>query len=156
VTRGAWAGMLRRDERGSIAPAIPIIAFMLLVLAGLGIDGSRQLNARGEATAYAEEAARAGAQGIDIGADELTLNDSLVAQRVQQYCHRIEQLSAVKTCELLDIEQVSDADPRRLVVHTEVTLQTNATLLGLIGIRTLNAGADAKARPYEGVDSATD
>lgn len=146
----------RRDERGSIAPAVPIIAFMLLLLAGLGIDGSRQLNARGEATAYAEEAARAGAQGVDIAADQLKLDDNLVEQRVGQYCQRIEQQGAVKTCRLVDIERVSADDPRQLVVHTEVTLQTNATLLGLIGVRTLDAGADAKARPYEGIDSATD
>ena len=148
----------RRDERGSIAPAVPIIAFMLLLLAGLGIDGSRQLNARGEATAYAEEAARAGAQGVDISADELRLDPNLVAQRVRQFCARVkeEQPGLVTSCYLIGIEPVSDTDPRPLVVHTEVTMQTNTTLLGLIGRRVLDAAADAKARPYEGIDSATD
>lgn len=157
MTRRPRALPTRRDERGSIAPAVPVIAFMLLLLAGLGIDGSRQLNARGEATAYAEEAARAGAQGVDIAADELTLDPALVRQRVEAYCARVERLGLVKTCGLVDDpEPVSATDPRKLVVHTEVTLQTNATLLGLIGVRTLDAGADAKARPYEGIDSATD
>ena len=54
--------LLTRGERGSVAPAIPIIAFTLLLLGGLVIDASRQLNERGLAVAYAEEAARAGAR----------------------------------------------------------------------------------------------
>ena len=51
--------MRTRDERGSLAPAVPVIAMFLLLLGGLGVDGSRQLNARGQAVAFAEEAARA-------------------------------------------------------------------------------------------------
>lgn len=143
----------RRDERGSIAPAVPIIAFILLLLAGLGIDGSRELNARGEATAFAEEAARAGAQGVDVAADDLVLDPSLVRQRVDQYCSRVTQLGQVDDCRFESIGPVSGSDPRRLVVHTYVKLHVDATLLGLVGVRQLGASAVAKARPYEGIDA---
>lgn len=145
---------MRRDERGSLAPAVPIIAMMLLLLGGLGIDGSRQLNARGQAVAFAEEASRAGAQGVDLNADDLVLDPVLVRQRVETYCARVLALEQVSSCQLLRIERVSATDPRKIVVVTRVRLSVPATLLGMVGVRTLSASADAKARPFEGIDTA--
>jgi hypothetical protein len=143
-----------RDERGSIAPAVPVIAMALLLLGGLGIDGSRQLNARGEAVAFAEEAARAGAQGVDVTASDLRLDRALAEERVRSYCARVEQLGQVESCEFVRIEPVSDDDPRDLVVVTHVELQIEASLLGMIpGVDTLTASASARARPYEGIDA---
>ena len=142
------------DQRGSIAPAVPIIAMALLLLGGLGIDGSRQLNARGEAVAFAEEAARAGAQGIDVSASDLQLDPALAEERVQTYCHRVEQLGQVESCRFRGIERVSDDDPRMLVVVTEVKLRIEASLLAMIpGVHYLDASASARARPYEGISA---
>ena len=142
----------RRGERGSIAPAVPIIAMGLLLLGGLTIDGSRQLNARGEAVAFAEEAARAGAQGVDINADDLVLDEGLARQRVDQYCARVLQLGQVTDCRFVRIEQVSGSDHRRLVVVTHVATEIRTTLLGLVGKYSLTASGDARARPYEGIE----
>jgi len=144
----------RRDERGSIAPAVPIIAMALLLLGGLGIDGSRQLNARGEAVAFAEEAARAGAQAVDIASGPLALDPALVEDRVNSYCDTVEQLGQVESCRFVKIAPVSDDDPRMLVVVTEVKLKIQASLLSMIGVHDLHASAGAKARPYEGVSTA--
>jgi hypothetical protein len=142
----------RRDERGSIAPAVPIIAMVLLLLGGLGIDGSRQLNARGEAVAFAEEAARAGAQGVDINASQLQLDPNLVRDRVASYCHDVLQRGQVESCDFVRIAPVSNSDPRMLVVVTSVKLRIEATLLAMIpGVRYLTASSTARARPYEGV-----
>ncbi|HET6166188.1 MAG TPA: pilus assembly protein TadG-related protein [Marmoricola sp.] len=147
---------MTRDERGSIAPAAPIIAMALLLLGGLGIDGSRQLNARGEAVAFAEEAARAGAQGIDVSASDLELDPALAEERVNTYCDRVEQLGQVKSCRFLRIQAVSDSDPRQLVVVTEVKLEIDASLLSMIpGVDHLSASATAHARPYEGINAPT-
>jgi Flp pilus assembly protein TadG len=144
---------MTRDERGSLAPAIPLIALVLLLLGGLGVDGSRQLNARGQAVAFAEEAARAGAQGVDIASDDLVLDPALARQRVEDYCQRVEQLGQVQTCRFVRIDPVSDGDPRPLVVVTEVRLRIRASLLGIIpSVDYLGASAQAKARPYEGID----
>lgn len=144
----------RRDERGSIAPATPIIAMVLLLLGGLGIDGSRQLNARGQAVAFAEEAARAGAQGIDVAASDLQLDRALVEDRVRAYCDRVEDLGQVDRCRFVDIRPVSTSDPRMLVVVTEVHLTIHASLLSMIpGVDEMHASAEARARPYEGIDA---
>ncbi len=145
----------RPDESGSLAPAVPIIAMMLLLLGGLGIDGSRQLNARGEAVAFAEEASRAGAQGIDVSADDLVLDGALVRARVDKYCAALESSSPqVVDCHYVRTEAVSGSDPRQLVVVTNVKLRVDASLLAIVGVTDLKAQAIAKARPYEGIDTA--
>jgi Flp pilus assembly protein TadG len=143
-----------RDERGSIAPAIPIIAMGLLLLGGLGVDGSRQLNARGEAVAFAEEAARAGAQGIDIAASDLQLDPALAEERVNTYCDAVEKLGQVESCRFVKIAPVSDDDPRLLVVVTDVKLTIQASLLSMVGVQELHASGTAHARPYEGINAA--
>lgn len=140
-----------RDERGSLAPAVPILAMALLLLGGLTIDASRQLNARGQAVAFAEEAARAGAQGVDIAATDLELDPALARQRVEDYCARVETLGQVEDCRFVRIEQVSDVDPRPLVVVTAVSMQIDTSLLGMVGVEHLTASTTARARPYEGV-----
>ncbi len=140
-----------RSEDGSIAPAVPVIAMSLLLLGGLTIDASRQLNARGEAVAFAEEAARAGAQGVDLTADELVLDSAMARDRVEEYCRRVEQLGQVQSCRFVAIEPVGGADGRPLVVVTEVRTSISTSLLGMVGVRTLSAGAVARARPYEGI-----
>ncbi|MGL5826613.1 MAG: pilus assembly protein TadG-related protein [Nocardioides sp.] len=146
----------RRGESGSVAPAMPIIAAALLILGGLGVDGSRQLNARGQAVAFAEEAARAGAQGVDVNADRLELDPGLVRARVADYCARVLARAQVSRCRLVGISEVSAADPRPLVVETEVGLSVEASLLGLVGVRRLTASAGARARPFEGIDAPID
>lgn len=138
-------------ERGSIAPAVPVIAMFLLLLGGLVIDASRQLNARGEAVAFAEEAARAGAQGVDLAESDLMLDPTLARERVGRYCDRVEQLGQVVDCSFVRIEHVSSTDPRPLVVVTRVRTEIRTTLLGMVGKQTLTASAEARARPYEGI-----
>ncbi|HEX7716491.1 MAG TPA: pilus assembly protein TadG-related protein [Marmoricola sp.] len=148
---GPRATARSRDQGGSIAPAVPFIAMALLLLGGLGIDGSRQLNARGEAVAFAEEAARAGAQGIDVAASDLRLDPALAHQRVDDYCARVVKLGQVESCHFVRIEPVSEEDPRELVVVTDVELAIKPTLLGIVHPQDLRASATARARPYEGV-----
>ncbi len=56
----------RRDERGSATVFVLGFAIMLLVCAGLVIDGGGAINARMKLADDAEQAARAGANAIDI------------------------------------------------------------------------------------------
>ncbi len=70
-------------DAGTIAPAVPILVFVLLLLGGLVLDASRQLNARGRAVAYAEEAARAGASAIVLENPQLQLDEDEARRRVR-------------------------------------------------------------------------
>lgn len=144
----------RRDERGSFSPALPVIAYVLLLLGGLVIDASRQLNARGEAVAFAEEAARAGAQAVQV--DQFALDEPTARERVADYCARVEELGQVQSCAFVRVEPAPDAEGRPLVVVVHVETQIDTTLLGLAGVRTLTASGDGRARPYEGIEEAGD
>lgn len=144
---------------GALAPAVPVFGFILLLLGGLVIDASRLLNARGRAVAYAEEAARAGAGAIQPGQAVLELDEAAVRSRVEGYCDAIladvdQNLGGgVLECEYRPpLREVANDDPRRLIVVVFVRLEIPASLLGIVGVRTLGASGEGRARPYEGVD----
>ena len=144
-------------DRGALAPAVPVLAFILLLLGGLVIDASRLLTARGRAVAYAEEAARAGASAIVPGQAELELDAREAEARVAAYCAAIradaDQNGGVQECRFVPpLEPVSGSDRRLLVVRVFVSLKIPASLLGIVGVDDLDASGQGTARPYEGVD----
>lgn len=62
-------GVRRRlGERGSVTVAMPFIAIMVFVSAGLVIDGGYTLAAKRRAMGHAEQAARVGSDALDQGA----------------------------------------------------------------------------------------
>jgi Flp pilus assembly protein TadG len=133
--------------------------FVLLLLGGLVVDGSRQLNARGDARAYAEEAARAGATAIDTSSPGLTLDQQTAMLRVNAYCHAVMDTFVqhsnvtVTKCEAAPDEftpaPTCNNGEQDIVVNTVVTVQTDNSLLGMIGIAHFSSTATASARPYE-------
>jgi Flp pilus assembly protein TadG len=150
---------IRRDDRGSITPLVPVILLGLFILGGLLVDGSRDLDARGDAQAYAEEAARAGATAVDLTSSTLVLDTTVARQRVADYCDAIRknQTITVLTCRLsnnpfTDAPTCDGADAL-IVVNTDVKLQIDTTLLGIVGPSSLTASGHAKARPVEGLDA---
>lgn len=149
------------EDGGSIIPLVPVLVLALLLLGGLVIDGARDLNARGEAQAYAEEAARAGARAIDLNAATLRLDTRQAGVYVEHYCQAVIQANtAVKVCELDPRHPFTSAvtcDGRQadIVVNTVVKLDISTSLLGLVGIQRLTSGAQAKARPYIGITAAS-
>lgn len=56
----------RGDERGSVAPFIAIISLALVMVAGMAYDGGQVVAAQARARDLAGNAARAGAQEIDL------------------------------------------------------------------------------------------
>lgn len=54
------------DERGSITSFVAVIATALVMVAGMAYDGGQVIHAHNAARNDAEQAARAGAQQIDI------------------------------------------------------------------------------------------
>lgn len=155
-----------RGDRGSIAPLVPIVMVALFMLGGLVVDGSRDLNARGDAQAFAEEAARAGATAVDLKQATLTLDPNETERRANAYCdaiktHVVASLHAdvtVKTCKFVGITTATrnctpSVPPADIVVNTEVQLTVQTTLLGFIGVSEFTVSGQAKARPYEGTNA---
>ena len=141
---------LRRDpERGSILPVVPVMALALLMISGLVIDASRQLNARSQAVAFAEEAARAGAQAVR-NEQPLQLDRDEARANVNDYCATVLGRGYVTQCSLTGFEPAPDGPARPLVVVVQVRTTIPATLLGMVGVRTLTAAGEGRAEPVEG------
>jgi len=77
------------QERGAVSTFLAVIALALLMAAGLAIDGGRKVNALREASHIADNAARAGAQAVDLDTlrttGELRLLPDQAADRIDQY-----------------------------------------------------------------------
>jgi len=77
------------NERGAVSTFLAVLALALLMAAGLAIDGGRKVTALREASHLADNAARAGAQAVDLDTlrttGELRLVPDQVAARVHQY-----------------------------------------------------------------------
>jgi hypothetical protein len=137
------AGRLHRDDVGALVTAVPIIALMFLLLAGLIVDSSRQLTARARAVSYAEEAARAGAEAVDPASEPLVIDPALATLQVQDYCAAARLHEPQLACGL------TSATPRKVVVTASISLPSG--LLGLVGINTLHARGQGEAHPLIGV-----
>ena len=80
---------MSRTERGAVSTFVAVIALALLTAAGLAIDGGRKVNALREASDLADNAARAGAQAVDLNTlrntGELRLDPDQAEQEAQAY-----------------------------------------------------------------------
>ncbi len=125
-----------RDDRGAASAFVVGMAITLLVCAGLVVDGGGALNARMKLADDVEQAARAGAQEIDLielHESGVTVIDSGAAQ-------------ARATDYLLDRGYhgiVVTADGDTVTARAEDTVPTN--LLLLIGIEKFDVSASATA-----------
>jgi Flp pilus assembly protein TadG len=151
---------VRREDRGALAPAVAVILLALFLLTGLVVDGSRFLDARSTAQAYAEEAARAGAMEVDLSQPQLSLLPAdQVEQGIDTYCARIvansKQSSTtnafVVSCSGAPTLITDTAKGNPIVVHARVKVQINTWMLDMTGINTFTATVDASAEPHEGV-----
>ena len=145
TVRGSFLALPHRDaDGGSIAPAVAIIALFLFVLAGLIVDSSRLLNARSRAVAFAEEAARAGGQQIDLNRDDVRLDPQAAAEAVDEYC----AAAAAVEPRLVQCRStaVSATDVR---VRTRFEIPTG--VLGIVGVHSLTATGTGDASSQQGI-----
>lgn len=139
---------LRCNDAGSIAPAVIIVALFLFLLAGLITDSARLLSARSRAVAYAEEAARAGAQQIQVEQDAVVLDPEKVQLAVSAYC----ATSAAAEPSLTEC-QLDNAGP---VVEVHTTFRIPSGVLGMVGWQTLTARGVGQADSRQGVGGVDD
>jgi hypothetical protein len=140
-----------RDERGSITPFVVIVSLAILMLAALVIDGGRQLNGKGRAIAYAQEAARAGAQAIDVTDPRLDLVRGLALDAAREYCRTAMALDAQLIECTPELTTVNDPAGDFTAVTVSTTVSLKAILLGLINKPVLEASGQALARPVSGI-----
>ena len=80
---------VRDDERGALSTFMAVIALALLMAAGLAVDGGRKIVALREASHLAGNAARAGAQAVDLDtlrtSGELLVLPEQATTRVAEY-----------------------------------------------------------------------
>jgi hypothetical protein len=137
-----------RGERGALTPAVLILAIMIFWLAGLVIDGARQLNARSRAIAYAQEAARAGASGINLNEQNVEFDPKDVRARVDAYCAEAKANDdTVTQCGLS-----KDPDAKNLEVAVE--LKNPTTFLSMLGVQSLTAKGQGEAHAEQGINKA--
>jgi len=143
-----------RDERGSITPFVVIVSLAILMLAALVLDGGRQLNARGRATAYAQEAARAGSQAVDVSDPRLDLDSGDALKAASTYCRQAMAADAQLASCTPGITSVTDQAGTFKAVSVTVRIQIKAILLGIIGRSDLWSTGEAVARPVSGISEA--
>lgn len=73
--------MSPRGERGSVAPFVAVVALALLMVAGMAYDGGQVIAAQARARDLAGNAARAGAQEVDLDALRATGEPALLTDR---------------------------------------------------------------------------
>jgi Flp pilus assembly protein TadG len=137
-----WSCLRRlvRGDRGSATAFGLFLIMVVLVLAGAMIEGGNAMSARGHATDVAQQAARAGADNLDLAA---LRNDGLV---------RIDP-AAAQTAARAFLAQVGEtgtvtASPTQ--VSVTVTVTRPGILVPILGINTLTVRATATAAPITG------
>ncbi len=125
-----------RDERGTATAFVVGMAIVLLACAGLVVDGGTALNARMRLADDVEQAARAGAQEIDVdtlrGTGDLVLDQGAAEARARAYLigrgYRVGTVHA-------------DQD----AVEVSATYHAPTKLLSLIDVNSFTVSASATA-----------
>jgi Flp pilus assembly protein TadG len=133
-------------DRGTVSMFTAIFALFVIMLAGLLVDGGLAIHARERAADIAEQAARAGADDIDVEAlrqtGEPTVNTATA-------CEKAHQLAASYADQLDGWGCVSAPDQVRVTITIKVQLQ----LLNIVpGAGAFTMTSTATARPERGGD----
>jgi Flp pilus assembly protein TadG len=135
------------NDGGAITILVLLLTPMLLALAGLVWDGGLAINARQQAADLAEQAARAGADQLDLDAARSAGGDRIdIARASAAACHYLQVAAPSVGCEATATDEQ---------VSVRVTTTTTTALLGLIGLHSLTTHGHATARPVEGVITGT-
>lgn len=128
-------------QDGFVTAFTVIMVLALFVLAGLVFDGGRALSGRVTALDEAQEAARVGAQQIDLGVFRATgnavLNDTAAIQAAENY--------------LASTADTGTATVNGNVVTVTVTHIQPTEILSAIGIGTFTEHASANATAEQGI-----
>ena len=130
-----------RDERGQVTAMVAVLAVALLALGALVFDGGQILTARREANNLARQAARAGAQELDVAQARVgtfTLDPAAADAAARAYLADAG----------VSAQSVRVSGDR---VEVTVALRQPTPLLSILGIDERTVTATASARSARGV-----
>lgn len=136
--------MRRRNESGQLSVFVTALALPLVLVAGLVADGGGILAARQQAVASAFEAARAGAQAIDI--DVLRSSGVVTVDPSEAREQALAYLAASGEAGTVAVQGEN--------VTVRVTLQHHLALLSLLGLGPVAVTGVATATAVQGVTEA--
>ncbi|MDT0321458.1 hypothetical protein [Streptomyces millisiae] len=135
-----WFARRRFDDRGQLTPFVVTMFAALVMFAGLALDPGMAIAAKIRAIGQAQEAARAGAQAIDLSAYRADGSVRLDAEQAHQLAQTY-------------LRQ-ADADGTITVTEDTVTVTVTAhqptQLLQLLGVDELTVTASGTAQPQPG------
>lgn len=127
-----------------------VMAVGLLLLGGLVTDGGRQLNAKLQAESTAEEAARAGANMLDLRQKQAEIDRDMATAAVDAYCQVARsQDDRIDICEVVEFGR--DGNKETDWVSVRVTMNVKALLFGIIGQNELSVDVTAQSSPVQAV-----
>lgn len=132
---------LRDDQHGRVTAYVVITAVAALAFGGLVLDGGLALAAKVRAMGQAQEAARAGAQEIDLAAYRADGTLRLAPSRAAAAAH--DQLAASRHTGSVSV--VGNT------VNVTVTINQRAQLLGLFAVDTITVTGRGEAQPQRGI-----
>jgi putative Flp pilus-assembly TadE/G-like protein len=133
---------LRSDESGRVTAFVVIIVTAVLAFGGLVLDGGLALAAKVRAIGEAQEAARAGAQELDLAAYRADGTLRLMPQQASTTARNY--LAAAGRSGTISVAGNS--------VNVTVTISQPTQLLGLIGIDSLTVTGSGQALPLRGIN----
>lgn len=132
-----------RDDAGVASVVLVLLTGAFLALAGLVWDGGRAITAREQAANLAEQAARAGAEILDVSAARATGVDTIDTTAADAAaCRYVHLTDAAATC---------SATATATTVTVAVTTHTRTAVLGIVGVNNLTTHGHATAKPVRGV-----
>ncbi len=138
-------------EEGVASVWVIMLAFVLIMLAGLIYDGGSALNQRAKAADDVEQAARAGAAQLDIatlrGSGVVAIDPGAADQAARAYLTAPQLGYPAGT--IKDVQ----VTPTTVTVEVDTTYSTK--LLKMMGITTFPITARATARAATGIDAET-
>ena len=145
------SGRRPTGDAGTISIVLVLLTGALFSVAGLVWDGGRAITARQHAADLAEQAARAGANDLDLTAARTDGNAGIDAidtsAAIRDACHYVQVASPGAGC-------VATATRVEVTVH--VTTRTSTAVLGIVGINSLTSRGYATASPVRGVTTGED
>ena len=132
---------LTNDENGQVTVFVVILAVAIVMFAGLLVDGGLALAAKVRTIGEAQEAARAGAQALDLAA----YRNSGTVRLVPGEARNLARTYLASTNDTGIVSITGDT------VTVTVTAHQQTQLLGLLGLDSLTVTSTGSAHPARGV-----